>query len=322
MKLHNISQYPIVALLLFSISAHAVPAAKRVVLPDAVTPEHYRIDFTPDSAALTFKSALEIDVVVHRATNSIVVNAADLVIDSAMLTGESKAPSVSYDKKHPDRDLHLRSPAQDRRAHAQARLSRDYLPERRRPVRARLQGSQGQAAGAVHAVRELRRAPLRALLGRAGREGDLRSLRHAARRCHAALQHAGRRHREAAGWTPARALRPVAEDVHLPAVLRRGRLRARAPHGGRSRRRHRGEARRYGQRRLRARCGRRRCCPTTTTTSACPIPCRSSTSSPGPDPASSSSAMENWGAIFYFEQCPADRPAPLHARRTSSASTS
>ena len=42
---------------------------------------------------------MEIDVVVHRATNSIVLNSADLVIDSASLAGESKAPVVSYDKK-------------------------------------------------------------------------------------------------------------------------------------------------------------------------------------------------------------------------------
>ena len=87
------------ALWLVSFAAHAATAGKRVVLPDAVSPEHYRIDFTPDAQALTFKGTAEIDVVVHRATDRIVVNAADLVIDSALLSGESKAPAVSYDKK-------------------------------------------------------------------------------------------------------------------------------------------------------------------------------------------------------------------------------
>ena len=47
-----------------------------------------------------------------------------------------------------------------------------------------------------------------------------------------------------------------AEDVVLPAVLRHGRLRASAPRRRRRRRRRRGQARRHGQRRVRARCSR------------------------------------------------------------------
>jgi aminopeptidase N len=98
MKGYTISRCSTAALLLFAIAANAATPGKRVVLPNAVTPEHYRIDFTPNAEALTFKGSAEIDVVVHRATNSIVLNAADLVIDSASLAGESKAPLVSYDK--------------------------------------------------------------------------------------------------------------------------------------------------------------------------------------------------------------------------------
>jgi aminopeptidase N len=71
----------------------------RVVLPDAVTPEHYRIDFTPDIAALTFTGTVEINVSVRKVTNSIVLNAADLQIDSAELAGESGKPAISYDRK-------------------------------------------------------------------------------------------------------------------------------------------------------------------------------------------------------------------------------
>jgi len=85
------------AALLLVLAANA-SAGQRVVLPDAVTPEHYRIDFTPDAAALTFTGSVEIDLVVHRATDRIVLNAADLVIDSAALAGEAKTPFVSYDK--------------------------------------------------------------------------------------------------------------------------------------------------------------------------------------------------------------------------------
>jgi aminopeptidase N len=98
MNIHAISRLAIAALLLAA-QANAAATGKREVLPDAVTPSHYRIDITPDVKALTFKGTVEIDVAVHRATSSIVVNAADLVIDSALLAGEPKPATVSYDQK-------------------------------------------------------------------------------------------------------------------------------------------------------------------------------------------------------------------------------
>jgi aminopeptidase N len=70
-----------------------------VVLPDAVTPEHYRIDFTPNPDALSFTRTAEIAVNVRRVTHAIVLNAADLEIDSAELAGASGKPAISYDKK-------------------------------------------------------------------------------------------------------------------------------------------------------------------------------------------------------------------------------
>ena len=78
----------------------APPAAsQRIVLPSAVTPDHYRIDITPDAKALTYKGSVQIDVTVHEATDKIVLNTADIVIDSAKLSGEAAAPKVSYDDK-------------------------------------------------------------------------------------------------------------------------------------------------------------------------------------------------------------------------------
>jgi aminopeptidase N len=71
----------------------------RVVLPDSVTPGSYRIDFTPDAQAGTFSATVEIDVDVHARTDRVVLNAADLVIDRAELSGEAKAPVVGYDDK-------------------------------------------------------------------------------------------------------------------------------------------------------------------------------------------------------------------------------
>ena len=87
--------------------ALALPAAaqtasapsQRVVLPSDVTPDHYDLAITPDATALTFKGRVRIDLTVHQATRQIVLNAADLVIDHAALAGEAAAPSVSYDDK-------------------------------------------------------------------------------------------------------------------------------------------------------------------------------------------------------------------------------
>ena len=96
---HGFARCALAAWLVLALPAFAATPAARVVLPDAVTPEHYRIDFTPDIEGLTFKGSVEIDVNVRRATNTIVLNAADLVIDSAALSGESSAPAVSLDDK-------------------------------------------------------------------------------------------------------------------------------------------------------------------------------------------------------------------------------
>jgi aminopeptidase N len=98
-KGNALSRCLIAAVLMFAGAAHAAAPAKRVVLPDAVTPQHYRIAFTPDAQALTFKGSVEIDVVVHRATDRIVVNVAHQVIESANHPGEPKAPAVSDNKK-------------------------------------------------------------------------------------------------------------------------------------------------------------------------------------------------------------------------------
>jgi len=76
----------------------AIAAAARVVLPDTVTPERYRIDIVPDAGALTFKGTVQIDITVHSAVDRIVLNGADLVIDTAAVTGVAAAPAVSYDE--------------------------------------------------------------------------------------------------------------------------------------------------------------------------------------------------------------------------------
>jgi aminopeptidase N len=73
--------------------------AERIVLPSSVTPDHYRIAIVPDIKGLTFAGTVEIDVTVHELTDTIVLNSADIVIDSAVLSSESATPKVSYDEK-------------------------------------------------------------------------------------------------------------------------------------------------------------------------------------------------------------------------------
>jgi len=83
---------------LFLLLAPALAVAQqRVVLPDNVTPDHYDIAITPDAKALTFTGEVRIDLTVHSATATIVLNDADIVIDKAALSGEAAAPKVSYD---------------------------------------------------------------------------------------------------------------------------------------------------------------------------------------------------------------------------------
>ena len=122
------------------------------------------------------------------------------VIDSASLAGESNTPAITYDKKIQTATLTFDHPLATGPRKLRLAYHGTIYTERQRLVRARLPRPQGKpeaaAARAVHAVRELRRAPLRALLGRARRQGDLRALGHAARGSHAGLQHAGRGHRE------------------------------------------------------------------------------------------------------------------------------
>jgi len=72
---------------------------ERVMLPAAVTPDHYRIEITPDAGALTFKGSVEIDITVHQAVSHIVLNSADIVIDRAGLSEQTKVDAVNYDDK-------------------------------------------------------------------------------------------------------------------------------------------------------------------------------------------------------------------------------
>jgi len=78
-------------------AAAAAPAASRVVLPDAVVPQHYDVEVTPDAEHLSFRGRVRIDVQVLRATDSIVLNAADLSFERVTLAGREEAPKITLD---------------------------------------------------------------------------------------------------------------------------------------------------------------------------------------------------------------------------------
>ena len=90
------------ALLVFSVAACTKPGAPsaqdRIVLPTTVTPERYDIDVTPDLQKLTFAGHVAIVVDVHQQTKTIELNAANLNFTRVGLSGRSETPKVSYDQ--------------------------------------------------------------------------------------------------------------------------------------------------------------------------------------------------------------------------------
>jgi aminopeptidase N len=74
-------------------------AAQRVVLPANVTPSHYDLSIATDAAHMSFTGTVKIDVDVKAPARTITLNAADLVFKKVALAGDPEAPKVSYDAK-------------------------------------------------------------------------------------------------------------------------------------------------------------------------------------------------------------------------------
>jgi aminopeptidase N len=75
----------------------AAAASAHVALPTEVAPERYEIRIAPDAERLAFRGHARIAVVVKRPTDRIVLNAADLAIQSARLSGEAEPARVTFD---------------------------------------------------------------------------------------------------------------------------------------------------------------------------------------------------------------------------------
>jgi aminopeptidase N len=74
-------------------------AANRVVLPTNVTPSHYDISVVTDATHLTFTGAVKIDVDVKQPAKTIELNAADMTFGHVSLSGVAGAPKVAFDPK-------------------------------------------------------------------------------------------------------------------------------------------------------------------------------------------------------------------------------
>lgn len=102
----------------------ATPATEsgRNVLPTDITPVHYDIIVRPDAAALTFTGSVSADVQVVRATNTVTLNAADMTFGKIRLDGVDAAPTVTFDDKAQTATLTFAGPL----AVGKRRLAIDY----------------------------------------------------------------------------------------------------------------------------------------------------------------------------------------------------
>jgi aminopeptidase N len=84
--------------LVAGLAVHGAIAATRIVLPANVVPSHYDIAIRTDAARLRFTGSVKIDIVVSRPARTITLNAADLSFRRAVLSDVRGEPEISYDK--------------------------------------------------------------------------------------------------------------------------------------------------------------------------------------------------------------------------------
>ena len=161
-------------------------------LPRSVVPSHYDVTLTPDAANMTFAGQVKIDLEVKAPTDAITLQAADLTF---------RRPACRVVRADED---HHRSPR--RRPRPSRSASRWRRANTRSPSIMTARSTprptglfaldydrrQGQAARALHPVREQRPAPHDPVVGRAVVQGDLHAERHRPQGPDGGQQHAGR----------------------------------------------------------------------------------------------------------------------------------
>jgi len=97
-------------------------AEERIVLPKDVRPDRYEVHITPDAPNLTFTGHVDIAITVLKATDRIVLNAADLTFGAVSLSGRTEAPRIVEDKEQQTVAFMFRTPVTP----GAYRLSVDY----------------------------------------------------------------------------------------------------------------------------------------------------------------------------------------------------
>ena len=88
----------LLALVFGSAAVNAADAPQqRVVLPTDVVPTHYNLAVIPDAAHMSFTGSVQIDLDVRQATRRIQLNAADLAFGKVSLSGVDETPDVAFD---------------------------------------------------------------------------------------------------------------------------------------------------------------------------------------------------------------------------------
>ncbi|HTW37632.1 MAG TPA: M1 family metallopeptidase [Steroidobacteraceae bacterium] len=82
----------------------------RNLLPGDVVPLHYDLAIAPDAARMRFTGVVSIDLDVLRATRSIELNAVDLQFEDVRLAGRTDAPRVSFDSARQTATLSFATP--------------------------------------------------------------------------------------------------------------------------------------------------------------------------------------------------------------------
>ena len=98
------------AFLLSAVGGSGASAANRIVLPDNVTPSHYDIQIATDAAHMSFTGSVKIDVDAKKPSKTIALNAADLAFTHVTLSGAAGSPKIAYDKKEDTATLTFAAP--------------------------------------------------------------------------------------------------------------------------------------------------------------------------------------------------------------------
>jgi aminopeptidase N len=92
------------------LASPAAYAQTRIVLPSDVSPVHYDVSIVPDAAHLTFSGSVKIDLDVKQPTSKIELNAADLAFTKVSFSGMNAAPKVTFDTKNEQATLAFAQP--------------------------------------------------------------------------------------------------------------------------------------------------------------------------------------------------------------------